>query len=638
MQLVAYGAQDVYLTGNPQITYFKIVYRRHTNFSIETTDLPFNETADFGRRASVWVTRTGDLVTNMFLRITLPEVSIPEGTPDHLKNHSRFAWVRRLGHALISSVNIEIGGTIIDTQCGGWLEIWDQLVSWPHQDRGYAKMIGDVSELTRLDARRAADPVFTGTTGADIIKDEYILYIPLQFWFNRHSGLAIPLVSLQYHKAYIHVTFNDLDKLCVYTGNFVNRKVLSLVDATLLVDYVYLDTIERKRFARVGHEYLIEQVQFDQEELIISAVNTANNVNKSTYTIPFMHPIKELYWCAKNGDFINNRAFLAYSHIDNPNSSEFTWKQAIDEAAINMVYGALLLEETEINAIANGTIPHGGGAFPCPIPPDQATQITALGRQQIYGLKQDIITPANCFPGFRDILVGTHTITVVGTATNGVATTTSQPLFAIGEANLGGATPAGTLNLYTKIQSADIAYDVGNKTVTVTNVIHTLTLRDISRALFRWTTDNRNAWVKGKKDIYINQHHNCGLLLDSTSSPIRDVKIINNGHDRFERREGPFFNYVQPWQHHTFTPRDGYNTYSFALHPQEHQPSGTSNFSRIDIVEINLTFSDSTISSLDTGLIYEHDFLKSDPVLLIHAINYNVLRVMNGLGGIAYTE
>lgn len=185
MQLVAYGAQDVYLTGNPQITYFKVVYRRHTNFSMETVEHTLNGNPDFGRPSNVTILRNGDLATRIYLKIRLNSVRLDvDSNPDERLS---VAWVRRLGHSLLKHYDVEIGGSRIDRQYGTWLDIWYELTHNFNQERGYRAMIGDVPELTRLhQVNKSAQEVIP----------EYTLYIPLQFWFNRNTGLALPLIAL----------------------------------------------------------------------------------------------------------------------------------------------------------------------------------------------------------------------------------------------------------------------------------------------------------------------------------------------------------------------------------------------------------------------------------------------------------
>lgn len=278
MQLVAYGAQDIYLTGNPQITFFKVVYRRHTNFSVESIEQTFNGSPDFGKKVTVTVSRNGDLITNCYLQATLPAVTA---------TGSGFQWSAEVGHALIKSVEVEIGGQRVDKQYSDWLSIWQQLTQEAGAAAAYANMIGDVAANTGLTAN-------TETKGA------YTVYVPLQFWFNRNPGLALPLISLQYHEVKFNIEFAALaDCVGVQSGG-----AASLGDTSLFIDYVYLDTDERRRFAQTSHEYLIEQLQFTGDE---SITGTNNKVK-----LNFNHPVKCLVWAVSEAAAAN----FTYYNID----------------------------------------------------------------------------------------------------------------------------------------------------------------------------------------------------------------------------------------------------------------------------------------------------------------------------------
>jgi hypothetical protein len=347
MQLVAYGAQDIYLTGNPQITFFKVVYRRHTNFSMESIEQTFNGSVAKGRKVSCTISRNGDLIHRMYLRM------VTDSTAKGLE--------------LIKSVEVEIGGQRIDKHYGEWLHIWNELTQTAGHESAYTSM----------------------TEGT-------LMYVPLEFWFCRNPGLALPLIALQYHEVKVNVEFNTVSGV-------------ELNEASLFVDYIYLDTDERRRFAQVSHEYLIEQLQFTGDETAASKIK-----------LNFNHPVKELVW-------------------------------------VNKASGA------------------------------------SFGDYQEFGT-------------------------------------------------------SATLQL--------------------------------------------------------------------------------NGHERFSSRDAAYFSVVQPYQHHERVPvtKTGntyanaeINVYSFALKPEEHQPSGTCNMSRID----NATLS---ISGVIAGTIS------------VYAVNYNVLRIMSGMGGLAYSN
>tara|TARA_B110000208_G_scaffold135662_1_gene164070 strand:- start:169 stop:1350 length:1182 start_codon:yes stop_codon:yes gene_type:complete len=264
MQLVAYGAQDIYLTGNPQITFFKVVYRRHTNFSMEAIEQTFSGTVADNGRATATVSRNGDLVHKMYLQHSTGATS----STAERQNPSAM---------LIDSVELEIGGQQIDKHYGKWMEAWVELTE-NKTGRAFGTNFqimsgmceGAIAVATTADA--PAQHASDGETDVPFRKLDQtlvrIVYTPLQFWFCRNPGLALPLIALQYHEVKVIFNWGSIDQ--------------TNTDAKLWCDYIYLDTDERRRFAQVSHEYLIEQVQYESHP----ASNTA--------TINFNHPVKEL--------------------------------------------------------------------------------------------------------------------------------------------------------------------------------------------------------------------------------------------------------------------------------------------------------------------------------------------------------
>jgi len=581
MQLVAYGAQDVYLTGNPQITFFKVVYRRHTNFAMEIVELTLNGTPDFGRRSQVTITRNGDLITNVYLRVELGQVFAKNGS-------GTFAWVKRLGHALINSVEMEIGGSKIDKQYGRWMDIWYEVSHSTSQEDGYEKMIGDVPELIDL----------TGADSNNMVKDTYVMFIPLQFWFCRNTGLALPLIALQYHEVRLNFEFTNVELLQVKSTDFVPDQPIRMSDASVLVNYIYLDSEERRRFAQVGHEYLIEQVQFTGDE---TALQKSVKIK-----LGFNHPTKELLWAIVNGNYWPSsskaHSFLAYSSSDN-------WDSALDTAAVNLAYGMLFLA-TGPDVGTDGIL-----ATDFPIADSSAGTSTPLTLASGQVITVDIVSND---PGLTLVL--------------------RPAVLTLGNINLVDYVNAITVDI-----SGD---DFDNARLSISLVDHTLTLRQLSVPTDLWTdtrTNNQGSGVRtnntldnisgNPNDILAMMWNNYGLLLDGTGNPVSQALIQLNGHDRFDIREGAYFNYVQPYQHHTRTPTDGVNVYSFSLHPEQHQPSGTANLSRIDSTYLNITF----VDSRSPGQV-DLSYLNNDTKLYIFAFSYNVLRIMSGMGGLAYSN
>jgi len=290
LQLVAYGPQDIYLTGNPQVTFFKVVYRRHTNFSIECIQqqLDSEVTTTTSCQRKCIVSRGGDLIYDAHLDVLLNagDVSSP-GT----------AWTWDTGHAYINEVELKIGGQSIDIHNGQWMDIKTSL--YDHYSRKKAILN---REGTNTDT--PADDL-NGAEG------QLQLYIPLEFWFCRNAGLALPLIALQYHEVEFNFKFRGIYGLINTTAS-TDITGSPSITTNFYIDYVYLDTDERRRFAQVSHEYLIEQVQY-QSNLIADR----NEIN-------FRHPVKTLIWICQDKE----------ADVENTISSSFQAKRFTDKGVL----------------------------------------------------------------------------------------------------------------------------------------------------------------------------------------------------------------------------------------------------------------------------------------------------------------
>lgn len=569
-QLLAVGSQDVYLTGSPQITFFKVVYRRHTNFSIESIEHQFNGQPDFGKTVQVDVKRNGDLITKMYVRVTLPSVTYDGRHPSVTK----FAWARKLGNTLINTVECRIGGSQIDKHYGTWLNIWHELADDISKDKDYDRMIGDVPELTEL-----SSPDENG-----LLKHSYELFIPLQFWFCRNNGLALPLIALQYHETLVYITFREFDKCCVYTGGFNPRtNKVSFDKASLMIDYIYLDKDERRRFAQTSHEYLIEQLQYAEE-----AVHSATG----KYQLKFNHPVKMLAWTATLGKYINGKEFMGYSgSLDN-------WDAAANDMAKKLIMGQYAMDDDgnlytnlfgESNVDLNKYEAIEGEALSkiSGIP----TEVTA-----IYKLKSSVpyVRITSNDNDLRDLVDG-----------------------------------------YIVIEDADVSTHTEVRIMNVNILKNELNIHHLSIPTDKYYTDERNEFIK-LQDIKVYQYHNHGVFIDGTGNPVASGNIQLNGTDRFREMPGMYFNNVQPYQCAKRSPSDGINIYSFALDPISHQPSGTCNMSRIDSAFVNLKFASPVkIISAQNFLVY---YLDNDTIIVFYGVNYNVYRMMSGMGGTAYSS
>jgi len=408
LQLVAYGAQDAYLSGNPQITFWRGLFKRHTNFAMEPFRVNITGQAAWGTKHSAILTRYADLVSSGYIEVELAQ----EAAGISLVYNSGNA---QAGFNLVKYAEIDIGGQIIDRQYGEYMFLWSQL-AYPYNGQVKMNQMCNTSLTTNAQCN--------ATTGRPSRAN--LTYIPLMFFFCRNPGAALPLIALQYHEVKINILWNDV-KL-VYGPSSTGASISTgPAQANLVLDYIYLDVEERRRMAQESHEYLIEQLQFNEDKGLTSAQNRVD--------LTFNHPVKELIWVTQPTKFRDCR-------------------------------------------IANS-------------------------------ISQGYIDPL-----------------------------TYEPII-----------------------------------------------------------------------------YECSLQL--------------NGQDRMQSLPGAYFQSVQPFQHHSGRTLPGVYMYSFAIKPEEHQPSGTCNFSRID--SATLVFSVDGQYPISNADSENYD-------IRVYATNYNILRVMSGMGGLAYSN
>jgi len=548
MQLVAYGAQDIFLSGSPEITFWKVSYRRHTNFAMESIEQTFQGQADFGRRVTCTISRNGDLCYRTYLQVTLPEINQSMANTTGSFTQGVYArWLDFIGEQLIAQVEVEIGGQRIDRQYGDWMHIWNQVTMTSEQQRGYFKMIGNTTALTYI-----TDPTFasvsgpcSSTSGPNQVcaprnaLPETTLYIPLLFWFSKNPGLSLPLIALQYHEVKINLDIRPIGECLWAVGSLTQTTGTasvtlayqqSLVAASLYVDYIFLDTDERRKMAQNPHEYLIEQLQFTGDESVGSSSNKIK--------LNFNHPVKELIWVVQPDANVDYCSSLDASQLlfRTLGAQPFNYTDAIDALP------------NAIHAFGGPMETMGSNAF-----------ITSSGLFQMPGA----VDGAGIFASTNPLTSNTWG------ATSGTPGT-DQPFIA----------QQGTF------QSGSYVSDAG-----------TFVLAETALDMHCWG-----------------------------ENPCVTAKLQLNGQDRFSEREGSYFDVVQPFQHHTRNPDTGINVYSFALRPEEHQPSGTCNFSRIDNAVLQLVLSIAAVGGVATSKVR------------VYAVNYNILRVLSGMAGIAYSN
>jgi len=426
MSLVAYGAQDVFLTGSPKVTFFSQVYKRYSNFASECIEQVTNGSPADNGRVSVTVARNGDLVQDMFVELKAKA---------NLSTSTKGASAIWAAERAIKDVELSIGGARIDKHYSLWWRLYSELYLDESKKANWAKMT-------------------SSSTNGEI-------YLPLIFFFNRHPGLSLPLIALQYHE--VRLDFDLSSEFSHYTDGSTFK-----VWAT----YHFLDTEERRRMSQKSHEYLIEQVQH-------TGADAVSATSPRTVRLSYNHPVKELVWCFNNGS------------VSNANHWNFTSNVAED---------AVVLESSVLK--------HADAAA------------------------SNVFVPVTFASG--------------------------APLYYAGS---GGS--ESTLS--------------EDGTVTATTAV----------------------------------------------GPLKEFKLILNGQDRFKAQPGKYFNTVQPYQYHSGSPMPGIYSYSFALQPEAHQPSGTCNMSRIDNAQVSV--------ELKSGA-------STSETMHLFAVNYNVLRVQSGMGGLAFSN
>jgi len=367
MQLVAYGAQDIYLTGNPQITFFKVVYRRHTNFATEYIQQTINGTQSLGNRVTSTLSRSGDLVYDCYLESVLSVPGVNYNLSASWGSVSVDNLLMNLGTALINEVSVEIGGQQIDKQYGHSMEVWNQLTMENTSsynvvcDTDKANLHLHAKEVANLSQRmqHSGGVISTGTNIGAVMSGTNVaagsIRVPLQFWFNKNPGLALPLIALQYHEVELVL------KLQSTTARTWAKAVLSSLK--LWCNYIYLDTDERRRFAQVSHEYLIEQWQWQQ------------NAYSSRIPLYFNHPVKELIW---TGAPINQNPSTPTSVVDlssanqqlvtlKLNGTERFAPQSVEFFSQNQVWQHHGGQGGRRGVTAqNSVLPHESGVIPAP--------------------------------------------------------------------------------------------------------------------------------------------------------------------------------------------------------------------------------------------------------------------------------
>lgn len=631
------------LTGGPDadITFFKTLIRRHTRFAMEDTMIPIPNISS-GSSIHEIIHRNGDLIADIGLSMMTPAISrnFLEGTD------AEVGFVRKLGCAMIRQVELEIGSTVIVRGTGSTIYYSWQIEHDLSMEQGFRELIGDKSSLTEL---RGVDDVEPSCN--NIIPAQRII-VPFGFWLSKESSNYLPMVAAPHNDLMVRCEFVNFDKLFCFRGeskpNFSN---LQFTDVNLLVRHIYLDDHERETFATLNHEYLIQQKQLVGGPSGISISQPFQQEVRFEHKASLSHPCKEFAWWLSVGAF-NGRGlgscpsgtsrgrFLAYSHTDE-------WSKAINNAVENIVLNSI--------APVNGVIAGPLNTSSYVVSPWTAGDVIPIACIAAI--------PAGS-AGIAHVVRGNGS-TVRVTVINATGATDAPAGVNVESTGTGVTLAAGQVAAYIFKSANDITQSLMTKDgidlndiwqyaeveitmyhsnpsiqealVTAVSVPrHSLKMEHMSIPTSDWE-DNRLYTLSGTNgsnphDTTVIQPFNTGLNLDGSGNPFKSGYLTLANNERFREQGELYFDRYQAFKHHTRTPQPGYCTYSHALHPEEHQPSGAVNASRIDHVGFIMTLSDRTRAEIPTKL----DFLR-DSIMYITADNYNSIRFVQGLVGLTWS-
>ena len=580
MQLIAYGSQDIYLTGNPSITFFKFVYKKHTNFASEYIRQDFIKSSSFNTNSrsklKCKIDRNGDLIHDIYLVYDLPNIYSGPQTEIDNKDHDipfipsyigdisgeYFKWVNNLGENIIHKVDILIDGQILDEQYGIWLNIWNELTIPKSKRHAYDTMIGNISPLNN-------PSLYYGNynpNDTSIIPTipSRRLYIPLPFWFCRNPGLAIPLIALQYNEIFINVEFNQLNDLFT-VGN-------PPISPDKIFDRNYLNNFGNNSYSN----------SFGIND---NNVKLGESLSKDGYSS------FDLFWKFVNSSNQNSatwpqQTYLDVNYIFLDEDERRKYAQINHEYLITQVQTSHFILNNVSESI-KGSVNILNLLFQHPV------------KELIWVLRRNDAQHRNQWNNYTTSLYDYD----FNDSKNNFQNNFRNPNIGLNSHHL-------------------------NRIYMQENYI-----RGVANGF-----DSSGARANTCLDGYLDQNDYYSRNSDSFNqfnNIMYNAKLMFNGNDRFLSKDNVFFNYLQPFKYHTSTPSPGVNVFSFALNPEDDQPSGTCNMSRIDLVQLEIAVrwlfhkNDSLCESVDINEGYE---------LYIFGVNYNILRILGGMGGLVFSN
>jgi len=544
LQLAALSSQDVYLTGNPEITLFKKNYMRFTYFAVETVQVTFDSgTVSFGSTTTSNLEKTGDLISKIVLVLNLVQ----------LTTNVKWGYVDKIGHAIIDNITITIGGAEIDKRYNDWIDIYQSITKDKSQKDNYNIMIGNITSLKNL----------------SLSHDAYTLYIPLEFWTGKLTSSAFPICSLLNTQNFqVTITLRDSSDCINYFGSTEPSELPVITSGYLLVDYVYLENEERELFMNNNHDYLIEVV--DRMEKEITSINTKTGVT-------FFKPTKYIIWYAQLERFATRNKFMSWATDDD-------WEAARVEFA-KLVW---LITRAGLNANNNPpTITFDGGAL-------------NIGEELPMVTKGNTLLEALAAKVSAIILFATTNIdgdVVANATTDNVVLTSNTITFE---------------DMTTTIDEI--------KAATAPSAPIPVPDPRVQQNLFM-DTYHTNSII----DIF-----NYGNFINRSDNPIVSSSFQLNGKNRFQERDGYFYNYLQPYYYFKNSPSDGVNIYTFSLNPEDIQPSGTINLGNISNKDLS-----TTLGKYNNKYSNYLSFFGSG-ILRIFGLGYNSLKIYDRKAMLGY--
>lgn len=583
MQLIAYGSQDIYLTGNPTITFFKYMYQRHTNFATEYIRQDFESLPNFNTenktKAKCKINRNGDLISDIYLVYDLPDIySGPKMTVSTNKINLEvsdddvdyFRWINNLGENIINTVELLIDGHLIDSQYGIWMNIWNELTIDKSKRKSYDMMIGNNSMLNNPSLYHGPYVGKSTLSNNEEVNNKPTinanrLYIPLPFWFCYNPGLSIPLIALQYNELYVYIEFNQLNDLFT-VGN-------PPVSPEAIFNTNYLNEYGANYETDVGSSK-------NPNNLNLSADLSSNGYSKSNLFYRYINGTKNNNSSWKQNCYLD----VNYVFLDKEERTKFA--NISHEYLITQVQSNHFILNNNTSESISGSKNTLNLLFNHPL------------KELVWVIRRTDVDKRNQWNNYT---INTYEYDLYDNKNNYLKNFANS------------VTKPGS------ITNPDYYH-----TVKIFNILNSS--QGIGTG-FNGVSNIKDSSINTYYDIndFTNRNSDC---FNNIENIMYSAKLVFNGNDRFSLKDNHFFNYLQPYKYHTNTPSSGVNVYSFALNPEDAQPSGTCNASRLNSLQLEInTRSINSSNTYDFG--YE---------IFVFALNMNVLRIMGGIGGLVFSN